>query len=131
MRIKTKVTRVNNNYKGVERKYLKHLRDKINISCNLVRNTIIDGISAGGKGRMYGDHQASAPFDYPATDTGYLISNIGVFLDTDGLGGNIESRAEYSENLEFGTSRVLPRPFMQPSLEENRNRIKNLFREIR
>ena len=47
------------------------------------------------------------------------------------MGGEIQSNAEYSSFLEFGTSTMSARPFMQPSLEQNRNKIKAMFRDIK
>jgi HK97 gp10 family phage protein len=68
-------------------------------------------------------HKSSAPGEPPASDTGFLVSNIKRFIDGDGLGGEVRSRAFYSKFLEFGTSKMLPRPFMFPALEKNRQKI--------
>ena len=70
------------------------------------------------------DHQASAPNEPPASDTGYLAAHIVTVLDMDGLGANVESQAEYSAHLEFGTKEMNgARPFMVPALEMNRQKI--------
>ena len=68
-------------------------------------------------------HKYSAPGEPPPSDTGFLVSNIKRFIDGDGLGGEVRSRAFYSKFLEFGTSKMLPRPFMFPALEKNRQKI--------
>ena len=68
-------------------------------------------------------HKSSAPGEPPASVTGFLVSNIKWFIDGDGLGGEVRSRAFYSKFLEFGTSKMLPRPFMFPALEKNRQKI--------
>ena len=39
------------------------------------------------------------------------------------MGGQIASRAFYSKFLEFGTVKMLPRPFMFPALEKHRAKI--------
>jgi HK97 gp10 family phage protein len=70
-------------------------------------------------------HQASAPGQPPASDTGFLVNNIKRKMDTDNMGGEVASRADYSKYLEFGTSKMLPRPFMFPALEKNRKKIKS------
>ncbi len=69
-------------------------------------------------------HRSSAPGEPPASDTGYLVNNIKRRMDSDKLGGEVRSRADYSKFLEFGTSKMLPRPFMFPALEKNRGKIK-------
>lgn len=71
-------------------------------------------------GRAYGNHIASAPDQAPATDTGFLASNIVILMDTDGLGAQVVSRAKYSWYLEFGTAVMLPRPFMHPAFVKNK-----------
>jgi HK97 gp10 family phage protein len=69
-------------------------------------------------------HQASAPGEPPKSDTGYLASHITTVLDMDGLGANVESQAEYSKHLEFGTSKMAARPFLFPSFERLKPKIK-------
>ena len=41
----------------------------------------------------------------------------------DGKNTLVESRAEYSKFLEFGTSKMLPRPFLFPATERSRPKI--------
>lgn len=74
--------------------------------------------------------RASAPGEPPATDTGYLVENISFKIDSDGLGADIESAAEYSAALEFGTMQMDARPFMQPAVEANRDKIKDLVVDV-
>lgn len=73
-------------------------------------------------------HQASAPGEAPAADTGELWSNIVVRSGDDDLTTEVVSKAPYSFDLEFGTSVIAPRPFMMPALEANRERINNAVR---
>ena len=76
-------------------------------------------------------HTASEAGNPPNSDTGYLANNINMVLDNDGLGGSVESRADYSAHLEFGTSKMAARPFMQPALEENRPKIRAMFARLK
>lgn len=81
----------------------------------------------GGKLYAYGSrppHQASAPGAPPATDTGRLRATVGhhVGRDQQGLYANIGSGAnpaipgvKYAEYLEYGTSKMHPRPWLRPS----------------
>ena len=41
--------------------------------------------------------------------------------------GMIISSAEYSQHLEFGTTKMKPRPFMHPSLRKNVEKIEKIF----
>ena len=69
-------------------------------------------------------HRSSAPGEPPASDTGYLVNNIKRKMDMDKLGGEVRSRANYSKYLEYGTSKMMPRPYMFPALEKHRGKIK-------
>lgn len=51
-------------------------------------------------------------------------------VDADGFGASVESRADYSSFLEFGTSKMAARPFMQPALEENKPKINRLAKQM-
>ena len=76
-------------------------------------------------------HQASAPGQAPASDTGFLVSNITSTAPTNVMKNievNVISKAPYSKFLEFGTRNMEARPFLQPALEKNRRKIKQIFR---
>lgn len=136
MRIRTRIVNKNDKYKSVESSIRNKYKNNVFRAVNMVRNTAVDNITSGGNGRVYEKynprrtHTASAVGDYPASDTGYLVNHIYSNIVGDGLTGEIVSSAEYSSFLEFGTSTMQARPFMQPSLEENRQKIKKLFRNI-
>jgi HK97 gp10 family phage protein len=72
-------------------------------------------------GRMYGNHQASAPGESPAMDTSLLANSIMTEADDDGV--YVGTNSEYAEPLEFGTARMAARPFMTPAVEANREAI--------
>lgn len=100
-----------------------------------VHSTAIQGILSGNKtGAKYSrggkTHTASAAGEYPANDTGYLASNIHINPSTTGLSGNVESKASYSAALEFGTSKMAARPFMQPSAESVRPKVSRRIKEL-
>ena len=107
-------------------------------SVNLVRNTAVESIARGAKtGTLYRKynpnrtHRASAPNQPPATDTGFLVQNIvpDMTVGKDVVEGTIISQAPYSAFLEFGTSKMAARPFLQPALEQNRRKINRIFGE--
>jgi len=104
----------------------------------MVQNDAKKSILAGGAGRTYEKyeprrtHIASAPNQPPASDTGFLASNITMDVDVKSNGtvvGQIISSAPYSKHLEFGTTNMTERPFMQPALEKNKRKIEALFRK--
>lgn len=74
-------------------------------------------------------HRASAPGESPATDQGKLVAGITVVMDGDGLGASVESRAGYSRELEFGTTKMGARPFLVPALEKLRPKISKMIRD--
>ena len=72
-------------------------------------------------------HKSSAEGEYPATDTGFLVSNI-TYAVRDFV-GRVTSSAPYSKYLEYGTMDMRPRPFMSRALEENRRKIVKMFKD--
>ena len=104
----------------------------------MVQNTAKESITKGGTGILYQkyeprrSHRASAPNEPPASDTGFLVSQItmNVRQKTDGsVVGQIISAAPYSAHLEYGTTNMTERPFMQPALEKNRRKIHSMFKK--
>ena len=98
----------------------------------MVQGRIVDSIQRDPKtGAVYGNHQASAPGQPPATDTGQLVRSITMSVEgTDGeVVGVIRASAPYAAMLEFGTSNIAPRPYMQPGLESQRRKIEEMFRK--
>lgn len=131
--IKTTVTRKGNTQR-TDRNYIKAAKKAVQRSAVMVHATAVQSITGGGKsGELYSKynprrtHRASSAGEPPAADTGYLHNNIIFEIDSDGLGASVESRAEYSEALEFGTSTMQARPFLQPAVEENRPKIRALM----
>ena len=79
----------------------------------------IAGIQGGPKaGRTYGAHTASAPGQYPASDTGRLAGSVRMELPQAGnVTGRVGTAVAYGPMLEFGTSRMAARPWLLPSFE--------------
>lgn len=135
-RITTRVTR-KQRYNTVFNEYKADTKALVGRAGNLVRNTAVTSIQQGAKsGVVYEKynprrtHRASAAGQPPATDTGFLANNIALKIDSDGLGASVESRADYSAFLEFGTSKMAARPFMQPALESNKTKIRTLEKRM-
>lgn len=77
-------------------------------------------------------HQASAPGETPASDTGFLVGHIVADNTLDELEVAVVSEARYSEELEYGRMGgrypMEPRPFMRPGLQRMAGRIVDLVR---
>ena len=133
-RVTTKIVRKPRT-QAVVKGYEGSLRALIGRAGNLVRNTAIQSINQGSRsGAFYmkggKTGQRSAAGEPPKTDEGILAGSIVIDIDPDGLGASVESRADYSEALEFGTSKMAARPFMQPALEENKPKINLLAKRM-
>lgn len=78
-------------------------------------------------GRIYRrrgvEHQASAPGEPPASDTGRLIQSGHVEHNAEELSGTATWSTNYAASLEFGTARMEPRPYARPALMSKRDEI--------
>ena len=120
----------------------RELQEAVDESGEAVRDSAVRAILHGEKtGRVYTHylekingrlvpvrkrstpHQASAPGEAPASDSGYLVANIVVDGQVAPLEVAVVSLAPYSEELEYGRMSgrypMEPRPFMRPALMEN------------
>ena len=115
--------------KSLEKDLEQPFREVIAGGAQLIRGEAIKSIQTGPKtGRIYEKynprrtHRASAPGQAPASDTGNLVSQIMVNQKSpDEI--LVESNATYSSFLEFGTSKMLARPFLFPATERSRPKI--------
>ena len=104
----------------------------------LIRGEAIKSIQTGAKSgivyQMYNprrEHRASAPGQAPASDTGNLVSKI-IVKQKDANVTNVESNANYSAYLEYGTSKMEARPFMLPAFEKSKKPIINaVFKRVK
>lgn len=136
MGVKVKVESTNpKGFEKYSKTFKKDFKNRLFLAGNMVRNTAVFSILSGNKsGKVYEkynprrSHRSSAQGETPASDTGFLASNIVVSkIDDSDLSISIESRASYSIFLEFGTQNMKARPFMFPALEENKPKIRRMF----
>jgi HK97 gp10 family phage protein len=87
-----------------------------------VQREAIKSLHQTGTGRQYGRHQASAPGQPPATDTGRLAASIREELRQDGKGlvEVVGTNVVYARPLERGTRSMAPRPFLRRALAKTR-----------
>ena len=85
-------------------------------------------IQGGGRGgrtyrRRTVTHQASAPGEFPKTDTGQLVSSLFFKVGSDKLRAFFGTKLAYGRYLEFGTSRMQARPWLRPTFKANIDQI--------
>jgi len=101
---------------------------EITTQSKILQTAMRKNIAKGSRtGRTYKKksviHQASAPGEYPKTDTGELVSSIYKEDLTEKLEFKVGSNKKYARHLEFGTSKMQARPFMFRTFKENKKNI--------
>ena len=96
-----------------------------------------DAMAAMGEpktGRIYdvggvAEHQASAPGEAPAIDTGLLAA---IHTEPDGAAWVTYTTAEYGAALEYGSvgQNILPRPFFIPATERERPKFLGALQDL-
>lgn len=128
--------RVSVKIKGLERfrrvsaalppEVMQEVKKELEAGAMLIGNSYKTKILRGPKtGKVYKrgsvSHQASAPGEAPANDTGRLVAQ--TVTGPTKKGAFIASRANYAAALELGTRKMAARPAMVPAVEENRKAI--------
>lgn len=117
------------------------VHDELAKSAETVRTTVVADIRVqklpagakreGGPGRRR--HIPSPPFGPPNSDTGNLIgrytSTSGSFSRTR-IFSRVVAGVRYAKWLEFGTSRMLPRPHLLPRFREEGARLNARLRSV-
>ena len=121
--------KVINQLKKLDKRLEPDFQEIVKGGAQLIRGEAIKSIQQGAKsGIVYEKynprrtHRASAPGESPASDTGNLVSKIIVKQQSKDK-VNVESNANYSAFLEYGTSKMQPRPFMLPAFEKSKKPI--------
>ena len=125
----TNIKKVLSQLENLDKQLEPDFQEIVKGGAQLIRGEAIKSIQTGAKSgvmyQMYNprrEHRASAPGQAPASDTGNLVSKIIVKQKTKNI-TNVESNAEYSAFLEYGTSKMQPRPFMLPAFEKSKKPI--------
>jgi hypothetical protein len=110
---------------GIPKQLIGDLEDELVVAGNDIRNRIIEGMQDTPKtGTIYTKkggrrHIASSPGNFPAVDTGDLISNIVVDETRKGVEvGSILLDPPVGSILEDGTRNMKKRPWMEPTIDE-------------
>lgn len=98
-----------------------------------VENAAKVSMTGQKSGRLYRrgkrTHQASAPGEAPAVDTGILRASIATARDGE-LRAVVQVGADYGIWLEFGTRRMAPRPFLGSAFDQVKPIFETGLREL-
>jgi phage gpG-like protein len=86
-----------------------------------IKSRMAEGKSGAIYRRGSGTHQASAPGEAPAIDTGAYVNSIQTKKTDDGA--EVGTNMEYGPFLELGTSRIAKRPHFTPAAERIEKKI--------
>jgi HK97 gp10 family phage protein len=73
------------------------------------------------------EYTASAPGEPPARRTGALANSIKYRLINNDTSGIVGTNNDYAMPLEKGTSKMKPRPYFQPAVDESLSEIKRIL----
>lgn len=115
-----------------------NLEKAMNICGEKIRSDIQDSMShtprnmdvgyhTGSKTKI---HHPSLPENPPAPDTGNLRQSIRYEVNNEynrvvGIVGSTQKNPDYAFWLEWGTSKMAPRPWLRPAMRKNNQFIKN------
>ncbi len=98
----------------------KELKGRLEDAGAYAENAVKMALSMPGGGMLYGSHRASAPGQAPTVWTGDLrasithtVVKVGLFLTA-----VVGTDKDYAPLLEYGTSKMLPRPFMRVTINK-------------
>lgn len=72
-------------------------------------------------------HIASSPGNPPRSDVGNLVNQTSHEPTNDPLTAIVISRADYASHLEYGTSKMEPRPFLRPALQNKAKEVETII----
>jgi len=115
---RTVVTLTHNRFPAIIRALPREAREIVTETVLDIETQIKVGMASSHSGEWYGSHQASAPGEMPAIDTGALAASI--LTEVSGTKGTVYTNMEYAEFLEYGTANMQARPYMTPAAEAAR-----------
>ena len=135
-----------NNISGVIKELDNFIKERMADACVAVRLNAINSmkepktgrvydtyfyIGANGKlykiGKRWKPHQASAPGEPPAIDNGELAQSINFQVKDNGTVGEVGSDKKHSLYMEYGTSKIKPRPWLKPAFKNSKDKITEIF----
>ena len=116
----------------IARNQEREIDNTMKIAAEVIRTRAVKGIQSGpasGAPRADGS-RASAPGEFPMTDTGSLVSSVFTSIRKSGrrVIAFVGSDIVYAKFLEFGTRRMAARPWLQPSFDEVEDQVRAIIR---
>jgi HK97 gp10 family phage protein len=71
--------------------------------------------------------EVSEPMAPPNSDLGKLAQSIEQNIDLIHLTGQVGTNLKYGAWLEFGTNKMAPRPWLYPAVQQNKDKIREMF----
>ena len=114
--------------KKVREEYHSHLLRNAKTVGAFMEGEVKKTLSQPGTGRIYKrsggaiEHQASAPGEPPAVDTGMLrasVTNQVIDVSQSRIEVWIGTNKKYGKTLELGTSKIAPRPWLFVTIKKN------------
>jgi phosphoserine phosphatase len=75
------------------------------------------------------EHQASAPGEAPASDTGRLAGSGTVVYDAENIAARVNLATIYARRLEVGDDKIEPRPYARRALAEKVQEIQDVVKD--
>ncbi len=96
----------------------KQIKDRLENAGAYAENAVKMALSMPGGGKLYGSHRASAPGQPPTTWSGDLRASITHTVIKLGMlwTAIVGTDKDYAPKLEYGTSKMAPRPFMRVTI---------------
>ena len=85
-------------------------------------------VPGSGSQNLSLQHQASAPGEAPALDTGRLMNSVYI-NELSASSFEIGTKLDYAFWLEYGTRKIAPRPNWVPETEKTRKQFENIMRQ--
>jgi len=113
--LKTNIAQANKKFETYQKTLINDLATKIKTSLYYLLSTDVEKVN--------GQTLRSKAGQAPRKESGNLRSNIEVKIFTSGKeiglqAGVFNGKANYAKMLEYGTARIMPRPFLRPILSQ-------------
>ena len=97
-----------------------HLNRVLESMAHAAKDQLKENLSGGGSGAQYPrqPNPSSAPGEYPAEQSGSLLSSVGVRRDGDGWTFGVYDPPGYAAALEFKAPSSGGRPFLEPTMTD-------------
>ena len=97
-----------------------HLSRVLGAMAEAAKDKLKENLSGGGSGVQYPNqpNASSAPGEYPAEQSGSLLSSVGTRRDGDGWTFGVYNPPGYAAALEFKAPLSGGRPFLEPTMTD-------------